>query len=135
MLGFDTLYEPAFNDKIIAEIAQNETRIVLTRDVGLLKQKQIKWGYWLRSQLLEPQLSEVVSHFRLTGRFQPFTRCLECNGLLKPVKKELVLEKLPPKTKLYFNEFYQCHNCERVYWKGSHYERMQQFIKQFQPEV
>lgn len=125
MLGFDTCYQNDYSDKTIAHIAETEKRIVLTRDVGLLKQKVIRWGYWLRSQ----QLAEVVRYFNLRPHFAPFTRCIACNGNIREVPKENVLAQLPPDTKLYFNQFYQCDSCKRVYWKGSHYERMQQFVK------
>ncbi|RDV14960.1 hypothetical protein DXT99_11780 [Pontibacter diazotrophicus] len=130
MLGFDTCYENDYSDKAIAHIAATEERIVLTRDVGLLKHKSIRWGYWLRSQHLEEQLTEVVNYYNLRHKLTPFTRCLACNGSIAQVPKDSVIEQLPPKTKLYFDAFYQCDSCNRVYWKGSHYERMQRFIQQ-----
>lgn len=129
MLGFDTLYENDYSDKAIAQLAEAEERVVLTRDVGLLKQKTIQWGYWLRSQHLEEQLAEVINHFKLKTKLSPFTRCIACNGNIAEVPKADVVAQLPPKTKLYFNEIYQCDRCKRVYWKGSHYERMQRFIE------
>jgi uncharacterized protein with PIN domain len=132
MLGFDTFYKNDLNDKTIAELAISEERIVLTRDVNLLKIKTIKWGYWLRSQFLEEQLKEVTEYFKLGEYFSPFTRCLECNGLIKEVPKQTVLAILPPNTRRYFDEFYQCQQCGKVFWKGSHYERMEKFIQQFQ---
>ena len=132
MLGFDTVYQNDYSDKAIADLAQNENRIVLTRDVNLLKIKKILWGYWLRSQHLEEQLSEVIRYFELEKQFAPFSRCLACNGFILPVEKEKVINELPPNTRRYFHEFYQCESCRNVYWKGSHFERMQQFIRQFQ---
>ncbi|WP_114783087.1 Mut7-C RNAse domain-containing protein [Botryobacter ruber] len=129
MLGFDTLYQNDYDDATIARLADQENRIVLTRDVNLLKNKRINRGYWLRSQHAEEQLQEVLTYFELLLQLNPFTRCLECNGPIVAVAKEEVLEQLPPNTRLYFHEFYQCRNCRRVYWKGSHYERMQQFIQ------
>lgn len=129
MLGFDTLYENDYSDKTIAEIAERERRIVLSRDVGLLKQKSIQWGYWLRSQQSEEQLAEVVRYFKLHAKFHPFTRCLACNGIIEEVSKESVLDLLPPRTRQYFNEFFRCRSCRRVYWKGSHYDHMQEFIR------
>jgi uncharacterized protein len=130
MLGLDTIYENNLSDKTIAEIAASEERIVLTRDVGLLKHKAITYGYWLRSQNSDEQLSEVIKRYNLSSQAKPFTKCIACNGDIKQVSKDHVLEMLPPKTKDYFNEFFQCKNCNRVYWKGSHYERMIEFIKQ-----
>lgn len=129
MLGFDSCYRNDYTDQEIAHIAEAENRIALTRDVGLLKQKSIRWGYWLRSQHLEEQLKEVISCFSLKDKIQPFTRCIACNGTITEVPKECVLAQLPPKTKQYFHVFYQCTNCRRVYWKGSHYDRMQQFVE------
>lgn len=129
MLGFDTLYENHYADKNITEIAEKERRIVLSRDVGLLKQKIVQWGYWLRSQQAEEQLAEVVRYFRLRAQFNPFTRCMACNGIIEETSKNSVWDQLPLKTRRYYNEFYQCTSCGRIYWKGSHYERMQAFIR------
>ncbi len=131
MLGIDTCYQNNYSDQAIASIAKSENRIVLTRDVGLLKQKNIRWGYWLRSQKPEEQTEEVIKKFNLENSIRPFARCLECNGTIEPVSKEAVLESLPPKTIQYFNEYYQCACCKKVYWKGSHYERMQKMIENF----
>lgn len=129
MLGFDTCYEHDLHDKDIAAMAEAEARIVLTRDIGLLKHKAIRQGYWLRSQQREEQLAEVLRRFQLLGQVNPFVRCLVCNGQIEEVAKETVLARLPPKTQLYFHEFYQCTSCFRVYWKGSHYERMQELME------
>jgi len=129
LLGIDTLYRTDYDDKTIVQLAKAEERIILTRDVGLLKHKTVIWGYWLRSQNSEEQLAEILGYFKLHSIFQPFTRCLVCNGTLALVPKGSVLEQLPPKTKLYFQEFYQCKNCGRVFWKGSHYDRMQAFVE------
>ncbi|MBC5992008.1 hypothetical protein H8S84_04065 [Pontibacter sp. SD6] len=128
MLGFDTCYQKQFADAEIAQIARDQERIVLTRDIGLLKQKIIKHGYWLRSQHTTEQLQEVIVRYKLQEQFEPFMRCLRCNTVVSAVPKEDVLDKLPPKTRLYFNEFYKCIPCDKVYWKGSHYEHMQQEI-------
>lgn len=129
MLGFDTVYENTLTDKEIAGIAQAEQRIVLTRDVNLLKHKAIHVGYWLRSQHTEEQLQEVIIRFRLLDQIRSFTRCMVCNGLIVAVPKENVQDQLPTITRLYYEEFYQCQQCKRVYWKGSHYERMQDLIQ------
>ncbi|HEY4652422.1 MAG TPA: Mut7-C RNAse domain-containing protein, partial [Pontibacter sp.] len=78
----------------------------------------------------EEQLHEVIRYYNLRPEIRLFTRCMVCNGRLELVAKEQVQEQLPPKTRLYFHEFYQCQCCHRVYWKGSHYARMQAFISQ-----
>ncbi|MCX2740370.1 Mut7-C RNAse domain-containing protein [Pontibacter anaerobius] len=128
ILGLDTYYETDLSDSAIAGIAASQQRVVLTRDIGLLKQKSITWGYWLRSQQTEEQLEEVIRRYHLYKSFRPFERCLACNVPVQEVSKQEVLEHLPPKTQRYFHEFYRCPSCQRIYWKGSHYERMQQYI-------
>ena len=129
MLGFDCFYENEQSDQAIAARAEKENRIVLTRDVGLLKYKAIRWGYWLRSQNPTEQLEEVIRHFKLQDSYKPFSRCLACNGLIEEVAKESVLDYIPPRTKEYFHDFFQCLSCKKVYWKGSHYERMQALLE------
>ena len=79
--------------------------------------------------MAEEQLKEVVRRYGLAGRFRPFERCLACNGKIVTVSKETVTGNIPPDTDRYFTEFFQCTSCQRVYWKGSHYERMQNFIQ------
>ncbi|WP_205500832.1 Mut7-C RNAse domain-containing protein [Rufibacter psychrotolerans] len=129
LLGVDSLYETHYDDKTLADLAAREQRVVLTRNVGLLKLKQVVTGYWLRSQHLEEQLQEVMMRFGLREQVNPFTRCMACNGPIGLVAKETVLDQLPPKTKQYFEEFYQCAHCQRVYWKGSHFDKMQLFLQ------
>lgn len=129
ILGFDTCYQNNYSNKEIASIAENENRIVLTRDVGLLKHKSLRWGYWLRSQKPEKQAEEVIEKFNLSKLIAPFKRCLACNGEIESVEKEVVLEELPPKTIQYFNEFFRCSNCKKVYWRGSHYDHMMQIVR------
>jgi uncharacterized protein len=130
LLGFDAYYQNDHSDQAIAALAARENRLVLTRDIGLLKQKTITWGYWLRSQDPEVQLREVIGYFRLQHQLAPFTRCLACNAGIVAVDRETVWEALPPNTRRYFQEFYQCTHCKRVYWKGSHFDRMQAFVEQ-----
>ena len=130
LTGFNTLYANNYTDKEIVTKAVDDNRIALTRDVGLLKHKAITYGYWLRSQIAEEQLAEIISRFNLLAEIKTFTRCLVCNGEIVPVSKESIIEKLPANTKEQFNEFYQCEQCKRVYWKGSHYEKMEKFIEQ-----
>ena len=54
---------------------------------------------------------------------------MHCNALLRATEKESILHRLLPETVKYFEEFYACPDCERVYWKGSHYRRMKRFIE------
>jgi hypothetical protein len=130
MLGFDCLYRNDFQDEELAQLASEQDRILLTRDRRLLMRNQVIHGYWLRSKVPHEQLAEVVSRYDLSSRASPFRRCMRCNGLLQPVKKEMVLDRLQPLTRLYYDDFRMCSDCRQVYWKGSHYEHMQQLIEE-----
>ena len=76
----------------------------------------------------ERQVGEVVRRFDLLGSVAPFHRCMRCNGLLEAVSKEAVEDRLEPLTRQHYDEFKRCSGCGRVYWRGSHYYRMQQLI-------
>ena len=128
MLGFDTLYRNDYGDEELARLASGK-RILLTRDLGLLMRTAVTSGYFVRATEPRVQLAEVVQRYGLTGAMAPFCRCVHCNALLRPVEKELVSSRLLPETREHYHEFYLCPLCERVYWKGSHYRRMQKLIE------
>jgi len=128
MLGFDSRYCNDFQDEELAEIAGNEGRVLLTRDRGLLMRRSIEYGYLLRSMDARKQVTEVLQQYELFNQIRPFERCLRCNGHLQHIEKGTILDRLEPLTKKYYNEFCICQDCNRIYWKGSHYERMQEFI-------
>ena len=130
MLGFDCLYRNNYDDDQLAEIAQRENRILLSRDRRLLMRKTVTYGYCLRSLDSLEQLNEVIERFDLRSRFAPFHRCLRCNHALEPVAKEVVLDRLEPLTRLYFDDFQICPACGQIYWKGSHYEKMQKLVEE-----
>ena len=128
MLGFDALYRNNYTDEELAHISSAEGRILLTRDRGLLKRSIVTHGYCLRTTNPRQQLIEVLRRFDLFKSVKPFQRCLHCNGLLQPIDKTAISDRLLPKTRQYYDEFYHCRTCDRIYWKGSHYQRMRQFI-------
>ncbi len=124
MAGFDAVFRNYYNDHDVAGLAHTENRIVLTRDRRLLRHRIITHGYWVRSSDPGQQLLEVLGRFNLWSRINPFNRCLDCNGAIVPVPKDDILEQLEPKTILYYDEFYKCSDCGKIYWKGSHYDHM-----------
>jgi hypothetical protein len=129
MLGFDTLYRNDYDDQELAAIAAEQQRVLLTRDRGLLKHKSVVHGLCVRSVDPQEQIVEVLQRYRLATQVEPWRRCTHCNGRLYAVDKSDVLELLEPKTKLYYDEFQQCDTCSRIYWQGSHFERMADFVE------
>ena len=135
LCGFDTHYENDLDDHEIVEISKIQKRIVLTRDVGLLKHNNLTHGLWIRSQESRKQLKQVISRLDLAGEVKPFRRCMHCNGILVQVDKEKILHRLKPKTREYFDEFFQCRDCEKIYWRGSHYEKMLDWLEEIRREM
>jgi len=129
MLGFDTLYRNDYDDEELAKISASEQRILLTRDKGLLMRSLVTYGYYVRQTDPERQVVEVLRRFDLFREVTPLQRCIRCNGLLESVAKESIIDQLPQNTRLSINEFHRCFSCGQIYWKGSHSERMQQFIE------
>jgi len=133
MLGFDTLYRNDAGDEELARISAAERRILLTRDLGLLKRGVVTRGYAVRATETRAQLAEVVKRFDLLGLVTPFARCLRCNTALRKAGKKDVADRLPPGVSERYDEFRECPGCGRVYWKGSHYRRMERLIDSLRP--
>ena len=129
MLGFDTLYRSCYSDPELVHISVTDTRILLTRDRGLLKHSDITRGYWLRETNSRAQLLEVTHRFDLARSLRPFTRCMACNGVLQTVMKDSVEDEIPPRIAELHEEYKRCPICHRIYWKGSHYEKMQRLVE------
>ena len=127
ILGFDVLYNNHSSDRELAHCSSRERRILLTRDRGLLKRSEVIYGYCLRSSDPEVQVLEVLHRYRAFDRMRPFQRCLRCNQMLEPVPKEDVCDRLPPHVRANHNDFRYCQTCDRIYWKGTHYQRMQKY--------
>jgi uncharacterized protein with PIN domain len=80
--------------------------------------------YLVREIYPERQLAEIVHLFGIKGQFKPLSRCLRCNGLLQPVAKEEIIEQLEPLTKKYYDSFRRCLGCGKIYWPGTHRDKM-----------
>ncbi|WP_242393289.1 Mut7-C ubiquitin/RNAse domain-containing protein [Anaeromyxobacter oryzisoli] len=130
MLGFDARWRNDAGDEEIARAAATEHRIVLTRDAGLLKRRIVTHGYLVREADPRRQLAEVVRRLDLVRGIAPFRRCLCCNALLEDVRKEDVLDHLPPRVRERHERFRRCPSCGRVYWAGTHHRRMEQVIEE-----
>ncbi len=130
MLGFDTLYRSDIDDSEIISVARKEKRIILTRDKLLLKSKEVRHGYFVRSIEKHEQLREVVKKFDLNSQFKSFTRCMTCNTIFIKADKEEIQNKVDKDIFKIFNEFFYCKQCDKVFWKGSHFKRMEAYIRE-----
>ena len=130
LLGFDTLFENDFGDEELARISAREGRILLSRDRRLLERRIVNHGLWIEAVRPREQLVYVVDRLELYRLFQPFTRCTVCNGALREVDKGISELPLPPRVRAAFDTYWRCQGCGRVYWQGSHYDRLRAFVDQ-----
>jgi len=128
MLGFDTLYDNTIHDRVIVDIAARERRIVLTRDRELLKCRELARGCFVHARKPEAQLKEVVMRFRLEAHLLPFTLCLNCNLRLEPVERSTAANCIPARIAERYATFARCPGCQRIYWEGSHWQRMREVL-------
>ncbi|HKB84994.1 MAG TPA: Mut7-C RNAse domain-containing protein [Ignavibacteriaceae bacterium] len=135
MFGFDVLYKNDFANDELIEASLEEKRAILTKDRELLKNNRIMHGYWIRNNSIEKQVKEVIERFDLKDNITEFMRCLECNSILIPVEKDKIADKLPSKVREWQENFWYCEQCDKIYWKGTHYEKMIKFIEQIRDEL
>ena len=128
MLGFDTLFRTDLADGEIRAISRSEGRVVLTRDRELLKCRTVTHGCFVHALRPQDQLREVVDRLQLASSAQPFTLCLHCNLPLIPIDKDAIHDRLPPNVQATYQRFVWCEGCDRVYWEGSHWQRMREML-------
>ena len=134
LLGFDTYYRNDLDDDEIVKISLAEKRIILTRDIGILKCGNVTHGTWIRNDDPVIQLYEVIERLQLINIFQPFSRCTQCNGTLKRVKKEQIKDRIKADTFNYYKSFWECSGCRQIYWEGSHFEKIIDWLEGLKSE-
>ena len=131
MLGHDVVYAGSTNDNELILKAKKENRILLTRDVELYKRAISKGAevFLLESPNQIMNLAQTAKHFKLSLEINPaLSRCPKCNTKIKPVEKEEVEGKVPKKTLVHYDDFWQCPNCQQVYWRGAHWKKIEQTL-------
>jgi uncharacterized protein with PIN domain len=128
MIGFDTLYQNCFSDDEVERLAREQQRIVRTRDRALLKRRGITHGCYVRALQPQWQLREVFDRLDLARAARPFTRCLSCNGMLRPVEPQRVDALVPAGVRQRYRRFCLCDGCARVFWEGTHWRRMRDLV-------
>ena len=129
VLGFDVLYSNKYDDDEIIRIADEENRVILTRDAQLATRRSPSQCIFIESGDYKEQIQQVVRSLNLR-EFKVFSRCLECNARLEEVDKEAVFDKVPHFVYLTQVRFAKCPACKRVYWHGTHTQEM---LKQIRP--
>jgi uncharacterized protein len=126
LLGLDTAYANDMDDDALIDRANDEDRLLLTQDRGLLRRRQLRLGAYVRGARPDEQLADVLDRF--SPPLTPWTRCIACNGLLSSAPKSDVEARLQPGTRRTYDEFSRCAACGRVYWRGAHSGRLQAIV-------
>ncbi|MFJ8072389.1 Mut7-C RNAse domain-containing protein [Streptomyces sp. NPDC096176] len=128
LLGVDAAYENEdIGDPALATLSAEEQRVMLSRDRGLLRRRELWAGAYIYSDRPDDQLRDVLERFAPT--LAPWTRCTACNGPLKEADKDSVQEQLQQGTQRSYDIFAQCTACGRVYWRGAHHARLEAIVK------
>lgn len=128
LAGFDTLYDNHFADDEIEALAAAEHRIVLSRDRELLKRRGITHGCYVRALKPHAQAREIFERLDLAASARPFRLCLLCNAPLREIAREAVRERVPEGVFARQTRFVTCDVCHRVFWEGSHWQRMRALV-------
>ena len=128
MLGFDAQYSNRFSPDDLIARSNSEKRILLSKSLRLIHHKEVTRSYRIRSADPVEQIKDIVGKLDLSGLANPFSRCLNCNHKLQEVEKPEIIDRLQPLTRKHFQTFLRCPSCDRIYWEGSHFERMQEII-------
>lgn len=128
--NFDTSYSNNYSDCEIVETAEKENRIILTRDLGILMRKKVKWGCFIKDDEPREQLKQVFKRYSLELYYNgEASRCVDCNTVLIDVDKEKIIDRIEEKTKKYFEKFKICPDCSKIYWRGSHYHQTENILE------
>lgn len=133
ILGYDTAYPSFDNDLSLILTARQEGRILLTRDVNLIKRRNICDFLFIRGDHWEEQLAGIIKGLKLEIDLNSkiFSRCSLCNTPTKDIDKKEVKTHVPPYVFLTQNKFVYCPSCKKYYWRGTHWQRMAKKIKKF----
>ncbi|MFI9249346.1 Mut7-C RNAse domain-containing protein [Streptomyces sp. NPDC053069] len=128
LLGVDTAYESTdIGDPALAARSASEQRVMLSRDRGLLRRRELWAGAFVYSTRPDDQLHDVLDRF--APALNPWTRCTACNGLLRQATKEEVAGQLKHGTQRSYDVFAQCTECGRAYWKGAHHDQLEAIVE------
>jgi len=135
LMGYDTRFFDGGDDAELVAIAKTEGRVILSRDTQIMKRRLITGGQ-IKAVLIQSdqpgeQIRQVIDTLNLDSRFRPFTICLECNQPLVERAKDEVKELVPPYVFKTQDQFMQCPNCRRIYWRGTHWRAMTKKLESF----
>ena len=129
MLGFDTAYHHNSAETAITEPALLGNRIILTRKTNFPVTDKNIYSLFILDNDPNEQLRQVLSHYKINKeQLNPFSRCICCNTILKPLKKKLAEGRVADYVFNTSEHFAECNKCKKIFWNGTHYEKMSKWI-------
>ncbi|MEW9548014.1 Mut7-C RNAse domain-containing protein [Nonomuraea sp. NPDC050783] len=126
LLGIDTAYHNDMDDPALVVQANEERRVLLTQDRGLLRRRALWLGAYVRGSDPADQLRDLLDRF--SPPLRPWTRCTACNGELEPAAKKEVAPLLESGTRRHYDAYGRCRDCGQVYWRGAHSGRLEEIV-------
>ncbi len=120
-MGFDTEYPGPLDDTELLAMAHRDGRVLLTRDKELASRSPE--AIRVRSDDLDEQIREVAARLGLRI-VDPLSRCSLCNAVLVLASPQEVGDLVPEGVLARHDTFWRCPSCGKVYWQGSHWDRM-----------
>lgn len=128
LFGFDTLYPIALKDEELMRISSEKARTILTRDKTLASRSN---ALYIESDQLDEQIKQVFRTFNLKVD-DALSRCSLCNEPVMEVEKWSVRCDVPETVFFSHDEFWKCIKCNKIYWKGSHWNEIMRKVDAFQ---
>jgi uncharacterized protein with PIN domain len=129
--GYDAFWRLSIDDHELIHLSKDEERTLLSSDTKIFLFRIIRDNLlpalFVPLRLNPPeQLAHVLVKLNLPFR-QP--RCMACGGNLVEVPKEAVREKVPARTFAWLDQFWECSRCRRLFWHGTHWQRITQRLR------
>ncbi|MFB3818377.1 MAG: Mut7-C RNAse domain-containing protein [Candidatus Methylomirabilales bacterium] len=128
VLGYDAEYHRGGDAALVAR-ARAEDRILLTRDTGLVRRRDLPRHLFVESDAVRTQLAEVLTRLGLPAQPAAEPRCLRCNVRLEPRSRSEVEGRVPDFVWASQQRFWGCPRCRRLYWPGTHRRHMAETIR------
>ena len=76
------------------------------------------------------QLVEIARRINCAKFELTYTRCSLCNGILQETLKQTIIRKIPPRIAESMQKFWQCKECNQIYWVGTHIRNMEKLVRE-----
>jgi len=139
LFGYDSEYSSDINDNDLIMRVKNENRILITKDTLLSKIAQ-KEKISVIQVTKNAEIEQLVQIFKILKLEEIVvngnnSRCTECNGELKIIDKDIILNQVPKGVIEKIDEFWKCINCNKVYWEGTHIEKLKKFVVELNGKI